>query len=453
MNLANKTNHPFSADIIAAFKFLDTTATQPSRSIQVTVLQDELGRAVLVHDSQSLINPKMLLANTGRAFKPASKAKWLAELRIDFAPALASCHKFETFIDRSLLESKQAQWLQFAASGWGKVTDLRPLIDQPQVIVTQACEPAPQIEVKWDAPFESDELAVNEAVKQFTVRRIKQRLDETLEMPPLPQSASAIIELRNDPDADAEKLAKIIEADPSLAAQIVGWASNSYFSAPGQIRSVQDAIVRVLGYDLVMNLAMGLALGKLLTSPEVAGDELPFWQQSLIIAGLNASICDIIPAAYRPTYGLTYLTGLLHSFGHLILHHSFKPQFDAIAKLQQFNRHLEPSQVELHVLGITREQVAVALLKVWRLPEEVIHGIKYLHQGDYAGAYSDYAQINRIAVSAARQLGYAVGPLTSISDNQLAPLHIEREQLAKLLQGFDEQAENLRSMAAVLSKK
>ncbi|WP_119394731.1 HDOD domain-containing protein [Salinibius halmophilus] len=453
MNLANQTSHPFTADIISALQFLDTRARKPKQHLQVTLLQDDLGRAVLIHSNQSLINPKLLLANTGRAFKPASLQRWLDELKVDFAPVLASCHKFETFIDRTVLENDQPTWLQFAASGWGKVSDLRPLVEQPQVTVTQACEPAPQIEVRWDAPFESDELAVNEAVKQFTVRRIKQRLDETLEMPPLPQSASAIIELRNDPDADAEKLAKIIEADPSLAAQIVGWASNSYFSAPGQVRSVQDAIVRVLGYDLVMNLAMGLALGKLLESPEVQGGELPFWQQSLITAGLNASLCDLIPAAYRPTYGLTYLTGLLHGFGHLILHHSFKPQFDAIAKLVQFNRHLEPSQVELHVLGITREQVAVALLKVWRLPEEVIHGIKYLHQGDYAGAYADYAQINRIAVTLARQLGYSLGPISEVSDDQLSPLHINRDQLTKLIQGFGEHAENLQSMAAVLSQK
>lgn len=452
MNVAKQSAHPFSAEIISACHFLDTTSVAPAQRIQVSILQDDLGRVVLIHSSTSLVNPKQLLAATGRAFKPASLQNWMTSLKVDFAPPLASCHKFETIVDKSLLEDESEKWLQFSANGWGKLADLRALIEHPQVTVSNVCEKAPSIEVRWDAPFESDELAVNEAVKQFTVRRIRQRLDETLEMPPLPQSANAIINLRNDPDADAEKLAKIIEADPSLAAQIVGWASNSYFSAPGQIRSVQDAIVRVLGYDLVMNLAMGLALGKLLETPSTDKGEPEFWQQSLVIAGLNASITDIIPTAYRPTYGLAYLSGLLHGFGHLILHHSFKPQFDAIAKLQKFNPHLEPSQVELHVLGITREQVAVALLKVWRLPDEVIHGIKYLHQQDYAGPYADYAQINRIAVYAARQLGYASGPQKGINAASLSVLHIEPEKLNSLLENFSEQADQLRSMAAALTK-
>lgn len=54
----------------------------------------------------------------------------------------------------------------------------------------------------------------------------------------------------------------MVETDPALAAQVVSWAASPYYASPGKIRSVEDAIVRVLGFDLVINLALGLALGK-----------------------------------------------------------------------------------------------------------------------------------------------------------------------------------------------
>ena len=52
------------------------------------------------------------------------------------------------------------------------------------------------------------------------------------------------------------------------AAQVVSWAASPYYAAPGKIKSVHDAIVRVLGFDLVLNLALGLALGRSLSLPK-----------------------------------------------------------------------------------------------------------------------------------------------------------------------------------------
>ena len=47
----------------------------------------------------------------------------------------------------------------------------------------------------------SDIDELENAVQQFTTLRIKQRLEQTLEMPPLPETAERIIQLRLDADA------------------------------------------------------------------------------------------------------------------------------------------------------------------------------------------------------------------------------------------------------------
>jgi HD-like signal output (HDOD) protein len=119
-------------------------------------------------------------------------------------------------------------------------------------------------------------------VNNFTTLRMMHRLEETLELPPLPETASRIIELRVDPYADARQLSTVVETDPSLAAQIVSWASSSYYGYSGKVNSVQDAIVRVLGFDLVSNLALGLALGKSLNLPKDAPQGFTrYWQQAV----------------------------------------------------------------------------------------------------------------------------------------------------------------------------
>ena len=105
-------------------------------------------------------------------------------------------------------------------------------------------------------------------MQAFTARRIQQRLEATIEIPPLADTAQKIIKLRVDPNATIDDITGVVETDPALAAQVVSWAASPYYASPGKIRSVEDAIVRVLGFDLVINLALGLALGKTLSLPK-----------------------------------------------------------------------------------------------------------------------------------------------------------------------------------------
>ena len=65
---------------------------------------------------------------------------------------------------------------------------------------------------------------------------MKQRLEETIEIPPLPETAQKVMKLRVNPDADVDDLADVVETDPSLAAQVVSWAASPYYAAPGKIR-------------------------------------------------------------------------------------------------------------------------------------------------------------------------------------------------------------------------
>jgi len=68
---------------------------------------------------------------------------------------------------------------------------------------------------------EEDAARIFYSLKAFTSIRIRQRLEDTLEIPTLAATARRIIELRVNPNAVVSELAEIVESDPSLAAEVV----------------------------------------------------------------------------------------------------------------------------------------------------------------------------------------------------------------------------------------
>ncbi len=266
---------------------------------------------------------------------------------------------------------------------------------------------------------QQDITDIQNAIRSYTSLKIKKELSDTLSIPPLPTTAQQILDLRSNPSADVEDLAKIVQLDPALAAQVVGWASSPYYSAPGNINSIHDAIVRVLGFQLVMNLSLGLAIGKTLSYPERCPYGIKsFWQQSIYCAITMEKLNRAMDKEQRGSAGLCYLTGLLNNFGYLITAHVFPDYFQQICQLQMANRHLLYCYIELHLLGICRDQISSHLLQAWKLPAEVSSALRFQHSPDYTGHHHNYANLCLVAKRLLKAKGIGQIPTSTI------PVHL-----------------------------
>ena len=213
-------------------------------------------------------------------------------------------------------------------------------------------------------------------------------------------------------------MAEIIERDPSLAAQVVSWASSSFYNAPGKIKSVHDAIIRVLGFDMVMNLAMGLALGKTLKVPQdQPAGYAPYWQQAMWMALGTTSLISKVEPKHRPSFGLSYLSGLLHNFGYLVLAHIFPPHFKLMCRYIEANRHLDTAYIEHFLLGITREQIGGQLMSVWNMPDEVITALRYQKSPGSADGHAQYASLLQLTHHLLAAEGLLPGGPQEIDEN------------------------------------
>ncbi len=417
------------------------------------ILQDGQGRVQVIFPADRLLDLKAVNRHLSRelhAASPEEVARFCQEHKFKTIPALPKLEGLQTLVDKSLLEKNELwadsgndeQLLHFSKDEFSEMLGDAQLVDLALPL----------------APLEIDEAAVSDtdhilnAVKNFTKLRIKQRLEETLELPPLSDTAQRIIKLRVNPNADISDLAQIVETDPSLAAQVVSWAASPYYSAPGKIKSIHDAIVRVLGFDMVLNLALGLSLGKQMTIPkEGPRGALPYWQQSVYMAATIEGLVTAIPRDHRPSFGMAYLCGLLHNFGYLILAEVFPPYFHAYCQLADANPHVEHQVIERHLLGVTREQLASTLMSLWSMPEEVVVGLRQQNNPDYKGEYQSYAKLIFVARHLLAQHSLGIGPTKAIPDSIFADLHLDPEKANTTVANIIESSKDLAHIAHQLA--
>ncbi|WP_370980605.1 HDOD domain-containing protein [Agaribacterium sp. ZY112] len=359
-------------------------------------------------------------------------------------PAIPQWQNMPTFIDESLLKKEEL------LLDSGDSEQLVKLNHDSFSSMAEPCEigsfssPAPVM----DESNANDEAHILESVKRFTERRIKQRLDETLELPPLPETAQRIIKLRADPNADINDLTNIVEIDPSLAAQVVSWAASPYYSAPGKIKSVHDAIVRVLGFDMVLNLALGLALGKTLTMKALSKSDVDeYWQNAVYTAATVEGLVTSISREHRPSFGMAYLSGLLNNFGSLIVAEIFPPYYQLLTRAKSANPHIHPPAVEQHTLGVSSNQISSWLLNNWNMPEEVVTALRQQSNPMFNGEHAAYAKLNYLAKQLLANQGYGSILPAPIDKSIFDALHLNEETAKETVANILESGNDLDAIA------
>lgn len=436
---------------IAYREVLDHPHLLPERKAQVVLLDDEVGALLVLFPQNQLLDLNRLTELTGRklAAVPLERLKQMLDKHgLKQLPGIPALTSSPCLYEESLLKPEK---LLIHSGEAGLLLEIER--DDFKKMLNKASagnfgEPLSRIRPNLDRPTD-DREEISQAVQAFTARRIQQRLENTIEIPPLAETAQKIIKLRVDPNATIDDITGVVETDPALAAQVVSWAASPYYASPGKIRSVEDAIVRVLGFDLVINLALGLALGKTLSLPKDHPQQAtPYWQQSIYTAAVIEGLTRAMPRAERPEAGLTYLAGLLHNFGYLLLAHVFPPHFSLICRHLEVNPHLCHSYVEQHLLGISREQIGAWLMRFWDMPDELATALRFQHDPYYDGDHAPFPNLACLAVRLLRARGIGSGPDEPIPDELLDRLSISREKAEDVVSKVLEAEALLRELAS-----
>lgn len=290
---------------------------------------------------------------------------------------------------------------------------------------------------------------------------IQRRIAQVYELPAMPQTAQQILALRNDPGASVAALVRVVERDPSLASQVVRYASSPSFGYCGEVESIHDAVARVLGFDRVVNMALGWATTTSFRNPVDGPLGLhAFWRHAVYSAALVQSIANAVTQPEKPKPGMAYLAGLLHNFGFLLIGHLFPPEFQLLNKLVAANPQTPVTDLEKRVLGMGQakqcmgmghSQVGAWLMEHWSMPGEITVTLKEHHNPCYAGDHAAYPRLVLVAAHLLKRYDIGDAPDGELPDIAVDALGINECQLVEITERLLEDAAYLDGTARQLA--
>jgi HD-like signal output (HDOD) protein len=186
-----------------------------------------------------------------------------------------------------------------------------------------------------------------------------------VDIPGFPAIVQRVREILADETASAEKVARVVGADPVLAARLLNLANSvAILGTARPATDLRTAVSRV-GLNAVRSTTFAHAVRILSHSEALRGLEKPLevlHQQTAQVASLS----HVIAGKYTKVQpDVAMLAGLLHSSGRLYL----------LARAGKHRGLFADANAYRNVERDWHLSVAVALLENWNVPEEIVHAI------------------------------------------------------------------------------
>ena len=284
------------------------------------------------------------------------------------------------------------------------------------------------------------------------VHNLKDRIARLDRLPAMPDMPSRILAIRNDPNSTVDQLVTLVEQDLSLSAQTLRYANSSIFATRDKVVSLKDAIFRVLGYETVLHLALGYALGRVFKLPEKGPlGQVNFWQHATYSAALVQHLAHAMPRERRPKPGIAYLAGLLHDIGFLALNLFFKNEHAWLNNMISSNPDQSILAMEKRLLGVSHNELGAWLMQAWKMPEELIITVEHHHNLAYHGAHADYALLVNLSERLLKMHSMSDADTDEIPPELLDRLGLDEEQVFLIMDEVLTGGETLKAMACAIS--
>ena len=255
---------------------------------------------------------------------------------------------------------------------------------------------------------------------------LERRINEgRLELPVLPEVASQVVKLSNDPNADTRKLAALVQRDQAMAGHLMRLANSPFYAPKFPLVSL-DQVVSRMGMKKVREIALVISCqSKVFAVPGHEATVKRMFRHSLAAAAFAQEIAR----SRRWNVEEAFLCGLLHDVGRPVL-------------LQELvDLHAEaglPFQAEAAetLLSDRHAEVGAALVNCWSLPARLGDTIRFHHHPLKSTTAAQTAMMTNLADDLAHLLlegGRAVGEAQVREHPMLVPLNLYPDEMDALL--------------------
>ena len=214
--------------------------------------------------------------------------------------------------------------------------------------------------------------------KQATIEFLLRRMRHKSDFPALSESVSAINRIANSESESIDKLSNTILKDFALTNKMLRLVNSAYFrpAGGGSISTVSRAVI-VLGFEAVRNIAITVLLFEHLQNKANANQlKEDFLRANL--AGILAK--DLSATAQMRDLEQTFICALFHSLGRLLSQFYFPEESDEIRRVMA-QRECSEDQAAVQVLGLSFEDLGIAIARQWGFPPLIVGSMRRLPAG------------------------------------------------------------------------
>ncbi len=211
---------------------------------------------------------------------------------------------------------------------------------------------------------------------------------ETLTLPTIPEVSVKIRRAINDPSANSNKIARVVQIDPSITARLVKISNSPLYRGRRKIESCPEALTR-LGLKAAQDIITAFALKAVFTAKSgvIRHKMQDLWAHSSYVAAISAVLAHKTPG-FDPDRAM--LAGLIHDIG-------------VVPILTYADRNPEiltnPSDLAEAIKEL-RSLIGVQIIRRWDFPtdfeEVIIHAEDWYRDCGEQATYTDIVMISQL---------------------------------------------------------
>ena len=230
----------------------------------------------------------------------------------------------------------------------------------------------------------------------LTARLLEVFADPSYQPPTLPSIATELMTLSQDPNANIDSVANLLEQDAFIAGRVMKIVRSPVYLSASEVPSLQNAVMR-LGLDTLRDIVLEICMNLRVFQADAYTDTMERLRQHATFVGhVSRMLCR--------TTGLdseyAFLCGLLHDVGIA---------GSLIALCEGTNKELRPDLIAAWpAIDRAHGEAGSLMVKLWDLPPAVRDSVKLHHQVWDNGAPDSMAAVVCLADELAHELGFSV---------------------------------------------
>lgn len=283
--------------------------------------------------------------------------------------------------------------------------------------------------------------------------QIKQRIESTINnlaaLPTMPEIATKILNMVNNPDVDFKTVAEEMSKDQSMTTNILKLCNSAYFSRGKEITSIDRAIV-TLGIKEITSIVMVIAakpiLDKFVIGYDLGKGEL--WKQGLMVANLAKKIA--LTKNRKDISDVVFTGGIIHNVGKTVIAIYVQNTYNDIIN-EVKTKNITFNEAEKEIMGYSHQEISEKILEKWNFPPVLKAIVRYYTEPENAPEEFK-AEVSTVHIANAICLmgGFGIGSdglYHKLSGKAIETLKITNAELEELFAKIPEMGKQLQDLA------